>query len=155
MIKYACWFRRRNSPNLIYSDPNRSEWGNCLWKKLRNNNLCVKRFGTWKVQRLNQNRSKAGIPGWVMREEWSSRFKFKQPFLNEVHEKFGIWTGPTSLYALSDFLFGKDRRDTGFMNSIKKNTFYVIIQNAIQVFASKGSVNFLTQTCRKPFVWKT
>ena len=44
--------------------------------KIRYNNLCI-RFGTWKVRRLNQSRSKGGIPGWSRREERLSRSKFK------------------------------------------------------------------------------
>ena len=44
--------------------------------KIRYNNLCI-RFGTWKVRRLNQSRSKGEIPGWARREERLSRSKCK------------------------------------------------------------------------------
>ena len=48
--------------------------------KIRYYNLCI-RFGTWKVRRLNQSRSKAEIPGLPRWEERLSRSKLKEPFL--------------------------------------------------------------------------
>ena len=44
--------------------------------EIRYNNLYI-RFGSWKVRRLNQSRSKAEIPGWARREERLGRSKFK------------------------------------------------------------------------------
>ena len=67
---------------------------------MRYNNLCI-RFGSWKVGRLNESRSKAEIPGWARREEQLSRSKLKHPFLTDSDDelfmyliqgiRFGSW----------------------------------------------------------------
>ena len=44
--------------------------------KIRYNHLCI-RFGTCKVRRVNQSRSKAKLPAEARREERLSRSKFE------------------------------------------------------------------------------
>ena len=75
--------------------------------KKRYSNLCI-RFGTWKVRRLNQSRSKvtpkAKFPAGSRRKERLSRSKLKQALLTDSDAelfmyliqciRLGIWTGP-------------------------------------------------------------
>ena len=75
--------------------------------KKRYNNLCI-RFGTWKVRRLNQSRSKvtpkAKFPAGSRRKERLSRSKLKQALLTDSDAelfmyliqciRLGVWTGP-------------------------------------------------------------